>query len=139
MSLVIKESFLPAWFSNISNSFENYYISIVIHCLTLRYLYLMHTHTSSIQKDIYADLWSFLSTQLSPVWNFAPQLPAASASPKLNLCSLNSTLFFMGCSDSLVQNVPPGRKLEQYFLLPNTCSCIYSISKYFHNYFDLIV
>lgn len=68
------------------------------------------------QKDIYADLWNFSSAQLPPFSNFAAQLPAASAS--LNLISVPSTQpgsTWDPLSVSLVQNVPPGRKLGQHF------------------------
>lgn len=33
-----------------------------------------------------------------PLWNFVSQLPATSASPKLNLSPLNSSLFYIGSS-----------------------------------------
>lgn len=51
------------------------------------------------QKDIYADLWSFSSTKLPPLSNFAAQFPAASATLKLisvpstQLCSTWDPLF----------------------------------------------
>ena len=68
------------------------------------------------QKDIYADVRSFSSTELPPLSNFAAHLPAAS--PSLNLISVPSThpgSTWDPLSGSLVQNVPRARKLGQHF------------------------